>query len=343
MPSWNKDRPDANEAWNIGDGRIRDNFAFLESALQIISTFAKNPADPTIGMYGKFAHGNAVDRPVMTTADQTGVIYFAQDTTQLFVCANGVGNIWTEIHRFAEAVTFTQQITAGNGILVTGGNVITLAMTVAGALSIAAGATLAAAQTLTVPAGNWLVDASGAMNVHGHGARHRPGGTDGAWTSPSDFVPYSLQRIIASTTLLHGGNIINTGGSVFAQAFGAAGDAKCSVTINTTGRPTTSRGLLLAEATCRKGAGGGASQEYIELGLHRDAIGTNIGPRSYRFFEANVTDSQGVQTMHAARYVTGLSAGVNHEFAMHLYSGIAGGVLPVVTDVQLLYLDLGTE
>jgi hypothetical protein len=94
MATWDKNRPASAEAWNIADGRIRDNFDFLEQSLKLVSTFAINPSDPTNLPAIKVSFGVLASRPVTTVAAQTGMLYFATDTFQIFLCTVGASNTW---------------------------------------------------------------------------------------------------------------------------------------------------------------------------------------------------------------------------------------------------------
>lgn len=344
MPSWDANRPDANEKWNVGDGRIRDNFSYLQDALQIISTFANNPANPTDGMLGKFAFGNLASRPVMTLAAQTGAVYMTTDTAQLFRCSNGATNSWTEIHLFGEAVTFAAAVTAQTTFTVTGASLLA-ALTTLGLLTIQASAVLPSGRTLTVPIGeNWLTNGTTAFNPHSHGARHRPGATDGAWTAANDFAQYALQRIVQSNGLTNGAAIAST--DLAAQAFGAAGIAKCSLTFSTVGRPGVSRGLVWFQFSYENG-GTGTAGDRIKAALYLDAIGAPITDIVWQVWDANMPTLGLDKTLNGFAFVTNLSVAA-HEIALHvarrnpLDTGASSSVFDM-TAVRIMYLDLGTE
>lgn len=346
MTDWLAARPDANEAWNIGDGRIRTNFAFLEAALQQISTFAINPANPTDRMIGRVIAGNLVDRPVMTLTQQTGAIFYAQDTTQVFICVNGIGNLWGELGKFGGPVIF------GGGVsfiaaVTFNTAIITAAITALGLIQAVAGMTVSGGATILGPsAQQWLVNNAGTpqtMDPLKHGGRHQPGGTDGVWAVQNDPIPFAIQRVLATASILHGNVIDNAAASIDVQTFGATGIAKASIAFSTVGRPSTSRFLLYAEYTTVVSASGhDYSEEEIQGLAYLDAtgVGNRIGAKTARYFDDDVTNSQGRDTRSLMRFVTGVSA-ATHEIALQLWSN--SSVAPSVESLQMILIDLGLE
>lgn len=259
----------------------------------------------------------------------TGRVVIDAQYGRIWYCENGATDVWSELSKVGGALAVGGNLSAGGTLGVTGNT------------SLGGDLTLLTTKKLVLPSGESQIRNPGAtdtLDVFTHAARHRPGGADGVWTTPNDFLPFSIQRVVPSTTLLNGNAISNTALAI--QAFGAAGIAKCEVSVSTVGRPTTSRGLLYGEFTTKKGVGGTVEDERIEMGLYLDNIGTRLDAVVYRFFEQNMADNLGFQTHSCLRWVTGLTAAA-HKFAMHLFA--SGAIIADCTSVNLIYVDLGTE
>jgi hypothetical protein len=186
--------------------------------------------------------------------------------------------------------------------------------------------------------GTFSADGADAFNLAAHAARHHPGATDGVWTTPNDFLPFSLQQIKHSVTLLGGTGVSTT--ALASQTFGAAGDAKCEVSIDTTGRGGTSRGLLYAEFGWTN-----SDQDFLTAGLYRASTAGIVGTVGTLLGALIAQDSPfpsgSSGHISVLRYVQGLAATTVHRFALHIEDITSG--TKTAPSVQLTYLDLGRE
>ena len=332
MP-YDPNEPDSNRTLQSSDDILRADKTFMKNGLEREHFFDGNEAAGSGGKHLMHRPGSARvfvydDTPELTTGAlaaafsvseprNTGLVVLDRLAGRAWWCWDGAADGWIELSKLGGALELV------------------------GDLTLAGHLQMATTKRIKVIAGeSFIEDNAGTpvtLNPFTHGARHRPGGTDGVWTANQDFVPYSLQRILASSTLLNGTTISTT--PIGSQAFGAAGIAKCSIPFSTAGRPTTSRGLVYAECMTTKGGGGNVDDEGIEIGLYLDAQSTRLGALAYRVFEADTLNNGGLQTSNLMRYVTGLTAGT-HEIALSLAHGATA---KLVSTVQLIYLDLGTE
>ncbi|MGH7291352.1 MAG: hypothetical protein ACREJT_09085, partial [Myxococcota bacterium] len=244
MPTWNFFRPSDIEPWNQGDGRIRDNFEYLQVFLQLISTFNQNPGDPTQRASIRLSAGaNLAARPVTALASETGRVYFTLDTKRLYICIDGAVNAWSEISELGAvatgALTAASLAVAGGatlngGIFLTGGIVST-----GGIISHAA-----IGAKISVPPGeNWLVVPGDSMSPHHHQLRHRPGSLDGLWTTPNDMIYGGLQRVLSSATVLSAA--VEEATAIAAQTL--AGHAHIRVPFSMAARPGLSHAMVHCE------------------------------------------------------------------------------------------------
>jgi hypothetical protein len=176
------------------------------------------------------------------------------------------------------------------------------------------------------------------MDIHAHGPRHRPGATNGAWTTPNDFTQYTIQRILTSTTLL-ATNTINQS-TISTQTFGTGHDAKCSVAFSTAGRATTSRFLVYHEWQPYR-IGGSDSPRTLSASSCLDST-TTLASTSYWSSDYSSDPLvNGYNTISSWGVLTGISAGT-HELALHITS--AGGSSNWgCHGVLLLLVDLGLD
>jgi hypothetical protein len=272
---------------------------------------------------------SGTDSPVGVVAGEfIGQQYYRTDAPERWYCtAAGIAGTaqWSATASFVGEVNVNGLLRPNQGVSVTGGN-ITLQ---------------AAARLAGQDAETWLRQASSGaeMNPFVHQARHRPGETNGVWTTPNDFMPFSIQQIQHSTTRI-GGTTISTA-TLDSQTFGAAGAAKCSITINTTGRPGVSRGLLFGVFGAVVTTNG---PRGLDVGVYRavtagtvGAIGTLIGPliSTIRLGHDGGNPNEHYTWMH---YIENLPVSSTLQFAIH-----AANVDTQVNCnyVQLTYIDLG--
>ncbi len=331
--------PDQNLALQASDDVLRADKTFLKNGLEREHHFDGSETAGSGGEHLKHKQGSArvwiydsatelttgalASTYSLSNARNTGLVVVDRQAGRAWWCWDGAADEWIELSKLGGALEVLGDLTVGGDVQ------------------------LATTKKLKVIAGEaFIEDDQGTpvtLNPFTHGARHRPGGTDGAWTASQDFVPYSLQRILSSSALLNGAAIVDTP-VIGSQSFGAAGAAKCSLTFSTAGRPTTSRGLLYAEVTTIKQAGtGDIGDDTVLIGAYLDAIGTRLGELVYRCFEDNTSGGggDGHQTHSFMRLVSGLTAGA-HQIALHAQRSAAGAVSEIVS-VLLIYLDLGTE
>jgi hypothetical protein len=344
--SWDANAPVATEQWNVGDGKIRANNLYLQTFLREVSTFVFDPDDPLVAASIRFKTGTSATPPVTLAPEQTGVVYFDTTLQKLWINTNGFDNTWVQISAFA-ALTIAGALLAQSTLTVTGAAVLNATLAVAGLASLNAGvaiaggdATLATTRKLVVPTGeSWLRQNSVDINPHAHAARHQPGSTNGAWVTPNDVLPFAIQQVRHSATLLGGTTISET--VIASQTFGSAGDAKCSITINTTGRPGVSRGILYAEFGATKSS---SSSKDLDVAAYRanaggtvGAVGTQIGPT----VPARWISDEGNFRFHGSflKFIENLPVHASNQFALH---ALTDDDTNVVADyVSLIYVDLG--
>lgn len=124
--------------------------------------------------------------------------------------------------------------------------------------------------------------------------------------------------------------------AVGSQAFGDAGAACFSLTVNLTGRSTTNRGILIGQLA----ASGSGADCVLTGGMYRDAIGNQLGQLGHTFANANNPAS-----LTIVAYVTGVTA-ASHEFALHASDSANDSCVFAAADPNigsLTYIDLGPE
>lgn len=219
MATWDKDRPDGSEAFNLGDDKIRDNFDYLEQALQTVSSFANNPSDPTdIALTGGNARINVgTTRPTTSTAEETGIVFYDTADGTMEICTNGVGNTWVNITQLVSAVTMASTLA------------VTGALTASGIINANAGIHIPTTKTIEGTSGeDFLANEVEAINPMVHGSRHDVGGDDEIGGFQIGQV---LQSSVGTTTRL-----TTTYQTLQTQAWtpsAPSGTAKCLVFVET--------------------------------------------------------------------------------------------------------------
>lgn len=156
-------------------------------------------------------------------------------------------------------------------------------------------------------------DGADSMVLHAHDARHRVGGTDGAWTDAADGIPFAIQQILSDTSADAGcANVLNA--AIGSQVFGDAGGACFSIStgLNFTGRTGNSRIIVYGTAVASAGVGDCFLDGDILLddlasaSLVVIATGTNIA-----------NDAAETEQIVLFGYSASVSAAA-HEVALHL-------------------------
>ena len=319
MASWNKDRPDGAEAWDLGDDRIRDNFDFSEQALQALSTFAINPANPTDRIANKLLFGNTASRPVTTVAAQTGIFYCDTQALRVYLCTDGATNVWIEPFSSTDFFTVVSTLTAATANIA--------ALQVSSSALFLSGITMGAGlfsmattgRTQSVPPGeNWLLEGASAMRPHLHAAaRHRLTGSDGAWVAALD----ALGGLIGG---------VHTNVNTTPAVLGAAYSSHASLTRNFTGRGSaTSKVLAIAQALVT-----GDSADTITCRVAMDGAASAFAPVCQR--DVSAAD---VELLTVIDWFPGISA-ASHTFAVQLKRILQ---TPDHNESRLIVIDLGNQ
>lgn len=203
------------------------------------------------------------------------------------------------------------------------------------------------AEALTALAGNgsnrvnllsgmqFLKAGADAMDIHAHDARHRLGGTDGAWTNAPDGMPFAIQQILVDSSVDGAAcGVVNTTANA-SQVFGDAGDACLSIAtgLNFTGRTGNSRILVFATSNVNRVAGFCEADMVVYL----DSVSTQLG----------VAATESVQDAAAGRgslFTVGYSdtvSAASHEVAVHLSDANADGC--DIINGSLVVVDLGNS
>lgn len=340
MPTWSYARPLGTAAWNIGGAAVRDNFQFLEQALQKISTFAINASDPLDRIGTKILYGATGARPATTSAAQEGLLYFDTSTSRLYLCTGGVGNLWIELEAFND-LTVAGTLTVGGttslaGVTVNGG------LLALGGITVGAGnLTIGTGRKIDLPNPGEAVFRLGtdSMSVHAHGARHRPGHTDGAWTTPNDHVPFSIQRIVSTSS------VENAGVDIPSTVFGSQNfitDRRAHVDLDTTGRPSATTRLLVYCELAVFNQNGDPDNQHVEIGLFLDAMGAQQGGSVFVAWDATTPGGDPVKTVSFWRYITGVTAGA-HTLTIHAKDYAPAGATYRAYRAAMIVLDLGID
>jgi hypothetical protein len=108
MPEWDISKPSGGVKLSLFDDQTREKFDYLESALKVVMRFAENLTDPEqtglIEGTSRIAIGLDSGRPVFSSANDTGKMYFATDTGALYICTVGADNTWILVQAYGDGV-----------------------------------------------------------------------------------------------------------------------------------------------------------------------------------------------------------------------------------------------
>lgn len=274
---------------------------------------------------------SGVGSPVGVVAgDFIGQKYYRTDSPERWYCTTaGVAGVaqWAATATFVGEVNINGLFKPNAGVSISGGNMV-----------------LQPGNKFEGPDGQtWLrhITDDNEMDPFAHAARHRPGATAGVWTTPNDFVPFSIQRIVSSSTQINGTDVSGT--TLVDQTFGAAGaDSKCSIIVNTAGRPAVTRGLLYAFFQCVVTVN---DDRNLEMQVYRGttagtcgAIGTAVGQKiatGRLGFDGGDPNTY----WNMLTFVEDLPANATLQFSLHGYNS-DGNV--DCNFAQLTFIDLGT-
>lgn len=341
--------PTVNTSLRVSNPVLLADKVFIKNGLEREHTFV---ADETAGATGEhlrhtegsgriWIYDNAIEATVpilaaaysQAKAHAKGYVVIDIQKGRIWYCTDGALDLWIEGSKLGGNLALGGNLTVGGTLGVTGNT------------SLAGDLTLVTGKKLKVPPGESVILQSGApsltMDLFTHGARHRPGGTDGVWTANFDTIPFLPQRVLVPALLgpLNGANVLLS--DTDAQVFGSAADAKQVIGFSTAGRPTATRMLCYCEATVRKVTGATDFDDAeIQMALYLDATGAGgrQGASAYRSFEANVGSGLGRQTMSFWRWMPALTAGA-HILALHL--GSTAAAAPVCESTTMVAIDFG--